>query len=289
MHIIENEILNVSVAEKGAELTSIYHKGFELEYMWNGDPSFWSKHSPILFPVVGALKNNTYYFKNKSYQLPRHGFAREMDFLVAEQSSNSITFSLVHDDSTWAIYPFEFELKILYSLNESELMVAYEVNNLSNDEMYFSIGGHPAFKVPLTENTDYEDYFLGFTSPENSGRWPVTGDGLIEQEPVPFFKNDSTLSLTKNLFKEDALVFKDLHSNTISLRCTKHVHGLDFEFQGFPYMGIWAAKNADFVCIEPWCGVADSVNTDQQIKNKEGINRLMKGESFNREWKVRLW
>ncbi|MBC7828763.1 MAG: aldose 1-epimerase family protein [Chitinophagaceae bacterium] len=288
MYIIENDLLVVKIQARGAELTSIYHKEMELEYMWEGDPTFWSKHSPVLFPIVGGLKNNTYFYNNRAYQLPRHGFAREKEFSVTEESSNRITFHLGHDEETLLVYPFQFGLKIIYTLSENDLTVSYEVKNLQNDELYFSLGAHPAFKIPLLRNTSYEDYYLEFNHKENSPSWPVSPDGLIEEEPIPFLKNDSTITLQKELFLHDALVFKDLQSHSVSLKSTKHAHGLDVDFKGFPYMGIWAAKNADFVCIEPWCGIADSVQADQQIKNKEGINKLEKGESFKRQWKLAL-
>lgn len=289
MYIIENDFLRVLIHEKGAELTSIYSKPLELEYMWNGDPAFWAKHSPVLFPVVGGLKNNTYFFHNRAYELPRHGFAREKTFSVTDQSTDSITFSLLYDEETLLVYPFEFELKIYYKLSESSLTITYEVKNLGREEMYFSIGGHPAFKVPLLNDTSYEDYYLEFNKKENAQRWPVSPDGLIDDGPIPVFSNDSVIRLKKELFLQDALVFKDLVSNSVSLKCQKHSHGLDFAFNGFPYMGIWAAKNADFVCIEPWCGIADSVYSDQQLKNKEGINEIGSGEYFTRGWTVTVW
>jgi galactose mutarotase-like enzyme len=289
MYTIENNFLRVAIHEKGAELTSIYSKPLELEYMWNRDPAFWAKQSPVLFPIVGGLKNNTYFFNNRPYELSRHGFAREKTFSVTDQSPDSITLSLLYDEETLIAYPFEFELKIYYILNKTALTVIYEVKNLGTEEMYFSIGGHPAFKVPLLEGTYYEDHFLEFNKRENSQRWPVSPDGLIDEGPLPVFSNDSVIPLEKELFLEDALVFKDLVSNRVSLKSTKHPHGLDIDFDGFPYMGIWAAKNADFVCLEPWCGIADSVNADQQLKNKEGINKLGKDRSFSKKWKLTLW
>ena len=164
-----------------------------------------------------------------------------------------------------------------------------KLKNLGGEEMYFSIGGHPAFKVPLLNDTSYEDYYLEFNQKENSQRWRVSPDGLIDEGTIPVFSNDSVISLKKELFFQDALVFKDLVSDRVSLKCSKHSHGLDFDFTGYPYMGIWAAKNADFVCIEPWCGIADSVYADQQLKNKEGINKLGKVESFKREWNITIW
>ena len=150
--------------------------------------------------------------------------------------------------------------------------------------MYFSIGGHPAFNVPLVEGTEYTDYYLEFNKDEILPRWPISSEGLIEKIPEPFLQSGNILSLNKELFYKDALVFKNPASSMIFLLSNKTNHGLHFNFSGFPYLGIWAAKNADFVCIEPWCGIADSVHSDQQIINKEGINKLSAGEIFERKW-----
>lgn len=289
MHTIENELLRISVRSKGAELSSIYHKPLELEYMWQGDPAYWSKQSPILFPVVGALRNDTYYFKNHAYQLPRHGFAREMEFTVIGESATSLTFSLSSNEQTDLAYPFQFELRIRYTLDEASLHVTYEVVNTSNEDMYFSIGGHPAFKVPLLENTNYEDYYLEFNARENAGRWPVSREGLIGDIPTQLLEDSKVIPLKKELFLDDAIVLKNLASTQVALKSGKHGRGLQFDFTGFPFLGIWAAKNADFVCIEPWCGIADSVHSEQQLVRKEGINVLRKDDTFLREWKVAVW
>ena len=155
--------------------------------------------------------------------------------------------------------------------------------------MYFSIGGHPAFKVPLVNGTTYNDHYLEFSKAENAPRWPIADGGLIKNEPTDFLKNTAKLPLTKDLFKDDALVFKHLRSEMVSIKSTSHTHGLDFYLDGFPYLGIWAAKNADFVCIEPWCGIADRVNHDQHLANKEGIETIQKGEDWSRTWKVKFY
>jgi galactose mutarotase-like enzyme len=289
MYTIENEILKVLIKSKGAELESIYNKHTNLEYMWSADPAFWAKKSPILFPIVGTLKSDIYFFEGKSYSLSRHGFAREMDFAVIEQKKDSVTFILESNESTLAKYPFAFRFSIQYTIAGKQLTVTYKIINKGNKELYFSFGGHPAFKVPLTENTAYSDYYLEFNKNENAGKWPISKDGLIEKSPDPFFNNSNKLTLTKELFYKDALVFKHLHSDKVSLLSDKTQHGLEFDFTGFPYLGIWAAKNADFVCIEPWCGIADSVDTDQQLVGKEGINKLEINNSFERSWSVNLF
>ena len=289
MFSIENDDLVVAINPKGAEIQSIYHKQTKLEYMWSGDPAFWGKKSPILFPIVGTLKNDTYYYEEKPYKLSRHGFARDMEFEVLPQEKNSIIFLLRSNDASFQNFPFHFELRIVYTLHENAIQVGYNVSNTSNHEMYFSVGGHPAFKVPLVSDFNYEDYYLEFNEEETKPRWPISKDGLIESNPEPLLQQTNILPLSKQLFLKDAIVMKNLTSSIVSLKSDKSPHGLDFDFGNFPYLGIWAAKNADFVCIEPWCGIADSVNTNQQLINKEGINKLNAGEIFERSWMARFY
>ncbi len=289
MFTLENTSLRVVISPIGAELQSIFHKTLQLEYMWSGDPAFWGKHSPALFPIVGTLKADTYYFNNIAYQLGRHGFAREMAFAVTAQESNSITLSLQDSTATLAKYPFAFRFDIRYELTDTSLKLTYSVHNTGSSVMYFSVGGHPAFKLPLTAASQYSDYYLEFNHPENAGRWPISKDGLIETQPAEVFHQTNRLPLSKELFQKDALVFKGLSSNSVVLRTDKDPHGISFDFTGFPFLGIWAAKNADFVCIEPWCGIADSVDTDQQLVNKEGIHALQPAKNFERTWSVTVF
>jgi len=289
MFTIENEYLEVVIKTKGAELDSVYNKQTRLEYMWNADPAFWSKKSPVLFPIVGTLKNDVYYFQNKEYSLTRHGFARETEFTVTGKIPSSVTFTLENNEATLLKFPFSFRFDIVYSLDGEKLNVLYRVKNTGTTDMYFSVGGHPAFKVPLAAGTDYADYYLEFDKTENAGRWPISKDGLIETNPVSLLNNSRRLELTKELFYADAVVFKQLKSDKVSLLSSKATNGLEFDFTGFPFLGIWAAKNADFVCIEPWCGIADSVTTTQQFQDKEGINRLGAMQTFERAWSVKTF
>jgi galactose mutarotase-like enzyme len=289
MYHIESESLKVAIRSKGAELDSVYNKQAQTEYMWSGDTVFWGKKSPVLFPIIGTLKNDTYNFEGRPYQLGRHGFAREMEFAVTRQTAGSISFTLESNETTLAKFPFPFKFDIIYAIDENQLSVTYSVANAGEKDMYFSVGGHPAFKVPLAAGLSYNDYYLEFNQAENTGRWPISKDGLIETEPVPLLNNTSRLPLSKALFEKDALVFKHLRSGMVTLNSGRDPRGLSFEFSGFPYLGIWAARNADFVCIEPWCGIADSVNTDQQLENKEGIELLHAGENFRRTWTVTVF
>lgn len=289
MFQISNEKLSVSLSAKGAELQSLYLKETGIEYMWNADPAFWSKKSPVLFPIVGGLQNNTYHFKGHDYQLPRHGFAREKTFSVHQHSDTDIQFTLASDEETLLVYPFHFLFSVSYSLENTVLSVTYRVENTGTEPMYFSVGAHPAFAVPLLAQTKYTDHYLKFNHRENAGRWPLTKDGLIESSPIPLLVNTSNLPLNKELFYGDALVFKDLASTAISILNKKNKHGLTVSFPGFPYMGIWSFKNADFVCIEPWCGIADSTQSNGRLEDKEGINELAADEVFTRSWHVTLF
>lgn len=287
--VLENEYLTVAINAKGAELTSIVHKQHQLEYMWNGNPAVWGKHSPVLFPIVGTLKNNRYIFEGKTYELPRHGFARDKNFEVAEQKEEAAIFSLASDDKTLDSYPFPFVFLVKYKIIESTLSVEYEVMNTGSSNMYFSVGAHPAFAIPLVNDTKYEDYNLQFEQQEPLLRWPISVDGLIENKPVAVKQENNCLPLTKELFSTDALVFKRLKSSVISIQSASTPHGLHFYFQGFPFLGLWAAKGGGFVCIEPWCGIADSVDSNQQLLDKEGIEMLAAGKTWNRSWQVELF
>ena len=289
MFTIENEWLKVDILSKGAELTGIYHKKHQQEYLWSADPAFWAKKSPVLFPIIGALKDDTYFYENRPYKLSRHGFARELEFSVIHQEKDKISFSIESDADTKQKFPFDFKFTINYSIDENRLKVEYVVTNTGSQKMYFSVGGHPAFKLPLTNDLDYSDYYLEFNHLETAGRWPISKKGLIEKESTPLLQNSNLLPLSKKLFEKDALVFKHLKSNVVSLKSDKSNHGLSFDFSGFPFLGIWAAPNADFVCIEPWCGIADSVDASQQLQEKEGIQETDAGEVWSRSWLLTLF
>ena len=214
MFTLENEYLKIEINAKGAELNSIYNKKKDIEYMWSGDPAFWGKKSPVLFPIIGSLKNDTYYFENKAYQMGRHGFARDMEFEVTNQNASAITFTLIRNNVTLEKYPFQFKFDIIYSIKDKKLQVAYRVVNKGdiNQKLYFSVGGHPAFKLPVLPGTDYTDYWLEFNKKENAGRWPISAEGLIKEQPIPLMTDSHRLPLVKELFYTDAIVLKKLNS-----------------------------------------------------------------------------
>ncbi len=289
MPTLHNHLLLVDINTKGAELQSLINQQTGLQYLWNGNPDVWAKHSPVLFPIVGELKNGSYTYNGKTFHLSRHGFARDAEFFITDKSETSITFTITDTPQTLFLYPFPFSFSIQYTLDENRLYVVYSVTNTGSETMYFSLGGHPAFKVPLVDNTDFEDHYLSFSQIENAERYPLSADGLIEITPVPFFHNAEQLKLKRFFFYEDALVFKHIQSKSISVKSDVTPHGFTFYFEDFPYLGIWNKKDAEFLCIEPWCGIADSVNASGDITQKEGINALQPNEVFERQWSVELF
>ncbi|MDE1192212.1 MAG: aldose 1-epimerase family protein [Arachidicoccus sp.] len=286
MYKIENDILIVEIAEKGAEIQRIFNKETLLEYIWNGDPAYWAKHSPVLFPIVGSLKGGKYTYEGKEYALSRHGFARDKIFEAENESPESIILKLQDTEDTFIAYPFHFELKITYTLEKNKVNVHYGITNTGSNDMFFSIGAHPAFRVPLTEGAKFEDYQLTFNEFENTARYPLNDEGLLKEKPEIFFQHSNELRLKKPLFYKDALVFKTLQSSSITIESDRTHHGITVDFKGFPYMGIWSAKDADFVCIEPWLGIADNENASGKLEEKEGIISLEPDKYFGAQWSM---
>lgn len=288
MITLENELLKASFVQKGAELQSLKSKTSDMEYIWDANPKDWAKHSPVLFPIVGALKDNQYAYQGEQYELSRHGFARDMEFELESKSADSVVFKLNSSAETKKVYPFDFSFSIVYTLKSHGLSCTYKVYNPATSDLLFSVGGHPAFATPVNENIRYEDYFLRFNQDEALSINKIS-DNLISEEIKSIPLKDKTLPLTHELFYEDALVIKSLKSNKISLQNKVNTHGLHFSFEGFPFFGIWAAKDANFVCLEPWCGIADSVNHSGQLSDKEGIIILSAEESWQRTWQIDIF
>jgi galactose mutarotase-like enzyme len=287
MIYLENDFLKVGFSLKGAELQQLSNIKNGEDYLWKGDTEFWGKFSPVLFPIVGGLKENTYRYNDVEYTLSRHGFARDKEFSLEVQKSNELLFTLSDTPETHAVYPFQFKLGIRYALDNNTLRCSYEVLNTDNKEILFSIGGHPAFAINTSEDVAYPDYYLQFDQDTTIEYHQIEND-LISNNTQVLELDKGKLELQHELFYNDALVIKTLKSEKIRLANNKNSNRLDFEFHNFPYFGIWAAKDADFVCLEPWCGIADVIGHDQSLENKEGIVKLSQDELFTRTWSVTI-
>ncbi|MEZ4777399.1 MAG: aldose 1-epimerase family protein [Bacteroidia bacterium] len=289
METIQNDTLRIAVKPSGAELCSIQALATGKEYMWEGNPAIWGSFAPVLFPIVGTLKDNTYLYNGKSYQLFRHGFFRGNDKVtLVKKTENQLAFSLKSDAESLKVYPFEFEMVIAFTLEGKSVHISHEVRNTGNETMFFSVGGHPAFKCPLNEGETYEDYYLHFDQKENATTWDLNSGGIITQKGRVVLDNSDQLPLDRHLFDHDALIFKHLRSASVSLNHYLNGPVLEVDFNGWPYLGIWAKPQAPYVCIEPWLGIADSVDTDQQIENKEGILSLLPGKTFMATFSIKI-
>ncbi|MCT7589106.1 aldose 1-epimerase family protein [Aliarcobacter butzleri] len=270
---IKNSFIKAQIKSFGAELNSLKKCDENFEYIWQANSKYWARHSPVLFPIVGRLKEDSYFYKNKKYSLSQHGFARDKEFEIVQNEADFIEFRLKSDEKSLEFYPFFFELDIGYKLDKNSLIVSYKVKNKSDEKMYFSIGAHPAF------NTQVGD-FLEFENIKTTKRYFLDEKGLIYKNQDLNLEN-SKLYLDKDLFKDDALVFNDFNIKQIILKNIENKSRVKVKFDNFPYLGIWSKPNdAPFVCIEPWFGIADEENANQKIEDKKGILSLKKEEEF---------
>ena len=268
---LKNLHSTVEINHKGAELISFKNK-FNKEYIWEGNPEFWGKHSPVLFPIVGTLKNNSFVYNDTTYQLLRHGFARDVNFQLISKTDKEAVFSLLAKEETLKVYPFLFELQLKYTLIENELQIAYSIYNKDNVVLPFSIGAHPAFALPK----DFESYTLAFNQSENLISYQLEND-LISDSTIKHQMSENKLPLTYSLFENDALIFKNLNSKKITI-LENNIPLLQIKFDDFPHFGIWTKKEAPFICLEPWLGYSDTIHSNGKIMDKEAIQFIEPNE-----------
>ncbi|HSN49359.1 MAG TPA: aldose 1-epimerase family protein [Flavobacterium sp.] len=278
---ISNSNLTAQINHLGAELFSIKNRANK-EYIWEGNPAFWGKHSPVLFPIVGTLKNNLFRYKESEYHLSRHGFAREMEFELSEKSENSATFSLNSSIESKKVYPFDFEFQIRYSLEENRLNIDYKIINKNDFIMPFSIGAHPAFALPKP----FESYALLFEHEEFLTSYELENDLLSDNFTI-IEMIDNQVPLNYSLFEKDALIFKKLQSKSITILENGNPL-LRVRFDDFPNLGIWTKSNAPFLCIEPWLGYSDTVHSTGNILEKEGIQILDSKKSLECNFNIEI-
>ena len=277
---INDQNYSATINTLGAELESFYKD--DINYIWNIDEQYWNKTSPVLFPIVGRLKNDRYTLNGKEYSLPRHGFARNFEFTIVEKTNNSVVFSLKSNEETLKVYPFEFELLLQYNLNQNQLKIGYKVINLSNQKMPFNIGAHPAFSIP----SNFDEYSLQFNENESFKTHHLENELFNGKNSLVESFNNS-IKLKYSLFEKDALVFKNLQSTTVSILKNNKTH-ITINYDSFPFLGIWTKVNAPFLCIEPWTGHADYDNTNGEIYEKKSIQVLNPKATFECSFSIEI-
>ncbi|MBP9152281.1 MAG: aldose 1-epimerase family protein [Flavobacteriales bacterium] len=278
--VLENDQLWVGINTLGAELQSLIDKRDGVQHMWSADPKFWPRQAPILFPCVGESKGGKISVGGIEYPIVRHGFARYEQFSVVENSEEKVVFELRNNEVTKQHFPFEFALRIGYELKGAKIIQSFEVVNFGDSELGFQIGGHPAFAVPFNKGEKYDEYEVVFDSAQTLERHLLTDAGIFSGETRSFLTKKDRFGLFYDLFKEDALVFKNIASKQVWIQHKNGGKRLQVDYEGFSHLGIWSVPGADYVCIEPWIGCADMANQPSDFFKKDSIVRLKPQESF---------
>ncbi len=258
----------ILISEIGAEIHSVKVDG--TEYMWCGDPNVWGYHSPLLFPICGGLINDKYTVNGKEYNLIKHGFCREAEFSVEKIDDSRATFLYTANEKTLKVYPYNFELRVTYSLYNNKLDVIYDVTNKDNEIMYYSIGSHEAYACP----EGYQQYDVIFPEKETLTALNVIGT-QIDHVGVPILTDGNVLPLYDHYFAIDALVFEKFNSKSAILKNRINGRQVKVEFPDATYLLIWTKPQAPYVCIEPWCGAPDYVDCSGNITEKPGIMSIL--------------
>ena len=284
---IRNESLTLEIDAHGAEMKSLTDNRTGQEYLWCGDAAYWGRTSPILFPLVGNYREKQSCFDGKWYSLSQHGFARDMDFELVSEKGDEIWFALEDSPETLEKYPFGFRLELGYRLQGRAVEVLWKVTNKNDREMYFSIGGHPAFNCPLREGEKQTDYRIGFDTCEPLTASVLDENGTVSERTKVLELTDGMLQITDSLFDEDALIVEHDQAHKVALYTPEGEKYLEVRFEA-PLFGIWspAGKHAPFVCIEPWYGRSDRADFGQKLEEREWGNVLKAGEVFTAAYQI---
>lgn len=292
MVTLKNDQLIVKINQFGAELSSVIDRQSDFEFIWQADDNYWGRHAPVLFPIVGRLKDDQYEYKGKKYEMTQHGFARDSEFTVESVHANSAVFSLTYDEDTIKTYPFKFQLLVEYLLHGSNLTVNYEIINLSKSEvMYYSVGGHPAFnmsqKEDITGEVTFKDVSMEILPERAYRQMPISEEGLTQLNRHRQVRGLEK-QLTHESFKDDALIYEILNQSEIVLRDNSESVEIRIKPNRMDYLGVWSPypKKAGFICLEPWTGFADSQNTTGKLNEKDGISFLDADEKMTHEYTI---
>lgn len=282
---IFNDSLTAKISKKGAELVSLKSNG--IEYIWQGDPTYWKWHAPILFPFIGKLKHNQYSYKDKSYQMPKHGFARDCQFDLIEHTNEYAIFSLESNEETLKLYPFMFHLTVKYEIWGEGLRVHYNIQNLGEEEMIFALGSRPAFNLPLKEEHKFEDYYFSFLPSKCRINMPLE-EQLVNWEQRTLGQTNTYLGINRELFSNHSLIYETRGFNAFTIETEDCPHNVTVAYKNIPYVSLWSPypEKAPFVCIEPWCGLVDTTDSTGRLEDKVGMNRLSAKEQFKTQYSI---
>ena len=286
-HTIKNEALTVTVSGRGAQLLSVLGAD-GTQYLWQGDPKYWSNRALTIFPFVARLTGGSYSLDGRSYRLPIHGLAPYCDFAAAENNGVRLVLELQSDAGTLEQYPREFTFRVVYELSGGTLAVAYEVVNRDTRPMIFGLGGHPGFNVPLTRGLRFEDYRLRFPAPCRPTRVGFTPDCFVSGEDAPWpLKDGRFIPLSHSLFDEDAVVLRDM-CREVTLESPLDGHSVTVAFPQMPYLGLWHMPKTDapYVCIEPWLSLPANAGEATVFEDRPDLARLAPGETYRNEWSI---
>ena len=285
---LKNDLLSILVSERGAELQSIKDASGK-EYLWQADPNFWPRHSPILFPIVCSVNNDTYRAEGKEYHLPRHGFARDTDFKLIAQSERKVTFALESSDETRKVYPYDFTLSVSYVLDGNTIGVIWHVLNTDTREIHFQIGGHPAFNIPDMKAGDTQTGRIRLDNSEPLDGLKSYIDGSHEMTEIPVEAEAGIIEFTDNTWRNDSVKIHKSQVRRAELLNKAGEAEVTVEFRT-PVIAFWSPfeKQAPFVCIEPWYGVGDPRGFDGEFKDKPLMNHLQPGASFMSKYTISI-
>lgn len=288
---LENEFARVEVCDRGAELYSFYDKETKIEAIWQGDPTYWERRSPVLFPFVGRVNGGYYTHQGVKYPMGQHGFVRDAEFTFAGQTENSITHKIRSTEETMKNYPFEFEFRITHQLEGKKLSVIWEVENQGSETMYFAIGGHPAFNVPAREGESKFDYWITFDKKELKFVLVDLSCSAVNMDKVyTLNREDQRIPVTENLFDNDALIFDDHQVERIGIAYPDGSPYVTMDCKEILSMGVWSKPDPQtpFVCLEPWIGRCDNRGFDGELKDRYGEQALEAGKTFRAQYDITL-
>ena len=286
---IKNSRLSVKIDSLGAEMQSI--KSVDgTEYLWQGNVETWEEHAPNLFPYIARLTDGKFEFQEKQYEMQIHGIAKYMEMSVENYQKDEIVFKLVSDEDTMKQYPFLFEFYVGYKLEGSVILIHYIVVNKDEKKMYFGIGGHPGFNVPLEKGLKFEDYNLKFQDVCNPNRIGFTEDCFLNGEKVPFIlENGEMIKLSHDMFEQDAIVLENM-SKSVTLSSEKGTKKVRVSYPDMDYLGIWhwPKTKTDYVCIEPWSSLPSRKNVIENLETQENLIGLDAKETYENQWKIEI-